>query len=215
MNETMAADSHGEDGPKGVGRRERFLSAALEVFLEKGFESAPMADIVRRAGGGSLSTLYELFGSKDNLFEEAITARVKFFTGPMEVELGEHTPLREGLTRIGEGLLAKLLEEDSREIFRLLISQSKKFPEVSAAFQGGTDRIRQALTRYLEDRAAAGEIRISDPDRAAMVFFDLLRYRMPLRTVFDASYRPGSDEIRETVRGAVAVFLGGVEALDG
>ena len=111
MNETMAADSHGEDGPKGVRLRERFQSAALEVFLEKGFESAPMADIVRRAGGGSLSTLYELFGSKDNLFEEAITARVKFFTGPMEVELGEHTPLREGLTRIGEGLLAKLLEE--------------------------------------------------------------------------------------------------------
>lgn len=214
MSGVAAVESGGEEGPRGAGRRDRFLRAALEVFLEKGYEAAPMADIVRRAGGGSLSTLYELFGSKDNLFEETISARVKFFTGPMELELGEHTPLREGLTRIGEGLLVKLMEPESREIFRLMVSQSKKFPEVSAAFQRGTDRIRQALTRYLKDRAEAGEIRIRNPDRAAMVFFDLLRYRMPMRAVFDHEYRPTGEDIRETVRGAVAVFLGGVEALE-
>lgn len=209
----MAADTNGDDAGRGERRRERFLAAALEVFLERGFEAAPMAEIVRRAGGGSLSTLYDLFGSKDKLFEEAISARVKIFTAPMELEIGEHAPLRDGLTRIGEGLLKTLMRPESLEISRLMLSQPKKFPEVSAAFQRGTERIRSVLTRYLEGRAAAGELKIVDAERAAMVFFDLLRYRMPLQAVLDADYRPGEEEIREAVRGAVAVYLGGVEAL--
>ncbi len=94
-----------------------------------------------------------------------------------------------------------------------MIAQSKKFPEMSASFQRGTEKIRGALTRYLEDRAAAGEIRIKDADKAAMVFFDLLRYRMPIKSLLVEDYRPGPDEIREAVRTAVAVFLGGVEAI--
>ena len=209
----MAASDGGDEGGKSPGRREKFLKAALEVFLEKGFEAAPMADIVRRAGGGSLSTMYELFGSKDKLFEEVIAARVKMYTSPMELERLEHAPLRDGLTRIGEALLTTLMTAESREIHRLMVSQSKKFPQMSAAFQRGTERIRGSLTSYLEDRAAAGEIRIKDADKAAMVFFDLLRYRMPLKAVLVEDYRPGPDEIRETVRSAIAVFLGGVEAL--
>lgn len=209
----MGAADGGDNGAKRPDRREKFVSAAMEVFLEKGFEAASMADIVKRAGGGSLSTMYELFGSKDKLFEEVIAERVKLFTSPVEMERLEHTPLREGLKRIGETLLTTMMQPESREISRLIISQSKKFPQMSAAFQAGTERIRGSLTRYLEDRAAAGEIRILDADRAAMVYFDLLRYRMPIKSILVEDYRPGPDEIRETVRGAIAVFLGGVEAL--
>lgn len=209
----MAASGEAEEGGKGAGRREKFVQAAHAVFLEKGFEAASMADIVRRAGGGSLSTMYDLFGSKDNLFEEVIAARVKVFTSPMELERIEHAPLKEGLTRIGNDLLTRLMETESREMARLMMAQSKKFPKMSAAFQRGTERIRGALTSYLEDRAAAGEIKIKDADKAAMVFFDLLRYRMPMKAILDQDYRPGQEEIRETVRSAIAVFLGGVEAL--
>ena len=54
--------------PKGLERQKRILDAAREVFLEQGYDNASINDIMCRAGG-SLSTLYRLFGSKLGLFE--------------------------------------------------------------------------------------------------------------------------------------------------
>ena len=42
---------------RGEIRVERFLDAATEVFIEKGYQHARLSDIVARAGG-SLATLY-------------------------------------------------------------------------------------------------------------------------------------------------------------
>ena len=47
-------------------RVEKFLQAAIEVFLEKGYRNARLSDIVARSGG-SLATLYQAYGSKKGL----------------------------------------------------------------------------------------------------------------------------------------------------
>lgn len=194
-------------------RRAAFLKAAREVFLECGYEAANMAEIVRRAGG-SLSTLYGQFGGKRGLFEAMIDVRVNELTAQMHIELAAHAPLREGLKRIGENFLFKQLEEGSLDVFRLMVAQAKKFPEMAETWsKRAPDVVRKALANYLEDRARAGEIRISDSDLAATVFFDLLRSRIQFRALLMPAYHPTETEIREAVDRAVKVFLGGIEAL--
>jgi AcrR family transcriptional regulator len=194
-------------------RRAAFLKAARDVFLEYGYEAANMAEIVRRAGG-SLSTLYAQFGGKRGLFEAMIDARVKELTVQMHIELAAHAPLREGLRRIGEAFLFKQLEEGSLDVFRLMVAQAKKFPEMAEAWsKRAPEVVRNALANYLEDRARAGEIRITNPDLAAAVFFDLLRSRIQFRALLLPSYQPTEAEVREAVDRAVKVFLGGIEAI--
>jgi len=47
-------------------RRGAILDAAEELFIERGYEGTKLAKIVRRSGG-SLATLYEIFGNKQGL----------------------------------------------------------------------------------------------------------------------------------------------------
>jgi AcrR family transcriptional regulator len=194
-------------------RRAAFLKAAREVFLEYGYEAANMAEIVKRAGG-SLSTLYGQFGGKKGLFEAMIDARVNQLTEQMHIELAQHAPLREGLRRIGEAFLRKQTQTESLDIFRLMVAQAKKFPDLADMWsKRAPEAIRKALADYLEDRAKAGEIRISNPEIAAMVFFDLVRARIQFRALLNVAYSPTEQEIKETVDRAVKVFLGGIEAV--
>jgi AcrR family transcriptional regulator len=194
-------------------RRAAFLEAARDVFLEYGYEAANMAEIVKRAGG-SLSTLYAQFGGKKGLFEAMIDARVNDLTAQMHIELAAHAPLREGLRRIGETFLLKQTQPESLDVFRLMVAQAKKFPEVAEAWsKRAPEAVRKALAEYLADRAKAGEIKITNPDLAAAVFFDLVRSRIQFRALLLPSYAPTETEIRDTVDRAIKVFLGGIEAL--
>lgn len=47
-------------------RQEAILDAAEALFIEQGYDRTSLAEIVRRSGG-SLATLYELFGNKQGL----------------------------------------------------------------------------------------------------------------------------------------------------
>ena len=195
-------------------RRAAFLKAAREVFLEHGYEAANMAEIVRRAGG-SLSTLYAQFGGKKGLFEAMIDARVSEITTQMQLELAAHAPLREGLTRIGEDFLFRQVQPENLNFFRLMVAQAKKFPEMAEAWsRRAQEAVRRALAGYLEDRVAAGEIRIANAEQAASIYFDLLRSRMQFRTLLMPSYVPTEQEVREQVERAVKVFIGGIESLN-
>jgi AcrR family transcriptional regulator len=195
-------------------RRAAFLKAARDVFLEFGYEQANMAEIVRRAGG-SLSTLYAQFGGKKGLFEAMIDARVQTVTQQMQMELAAHAPLRQGLTRIGENFLAHHASPQAIDVFRLMVSQAKKFPEMADAWnKRATEGVRKALATYLEDRAKAGEIRIANYEVAASVFLDLVRARIQFRALGVPSYTASEQDIREAVDRAVKVFVGGIGALD-
>jgi AcrR family transcriptional regulator len=127
-------------------RRAAFLKAAREVFLECGYEAANMAEIVKRAGG-SLSTLYAQFGGKKGLFEAMIDSRVEELTEQMQIELAAHAPLKEGLRRIGERFMGSLCEPESLDVFRLMVGQARKFPDIADSFARlGPERVRTALT---------------------------------------------------------------------
>ena len=129
----------------------------------------------------------------------------------MGVELSAHTPVEEGLRRIGEQFTSKLLEPESLEMYRLLIGLARKFPEIPREFQRrGPDKIRLALTEYLIDREEAGEIHLEDPYRAASLFLEMTRSGLVSRALLDDDIRPDDEEIRTSVNMIVNMFLHGI-----
>ncbi len=191
-------------------RREAFLDAARDVFMEQGYEAASMAEIVARAGG-SLSTLYAQFGDKEGLFLAVVTRRVRELSSAMAFELSSHAPAEEGLRRIGQNFVAHLLTPTGVGIYRVILGLAPKFPELSRQFyEKGLSEVRNTLAAYLQDREAACELKLHDPQRAANFFLEMVRGSMAHRALLNPGYYPDKEEIRETVNAAVNLFLDGL-----
>lgn len=191
-------------------RREAFLQAARDVFLEQGYEAANMSEIVRRAGG-SLTTLYNQFGDKKGIFIAMVEENLGKITRAMEVELHSHAPVREGMRRIGIQFVTQLMTPDSLELYRLIVGLARQFPDVARSFAvKGLDRVRATLAAYLRDREEAGEIVAGDANQLASLFLDMVRLGMQSRALLDVDIRPTREEMEATVERAVDVFLNGV-----
>ena len=52
-------------------RPEELVAAALDVFVERGYEAATLADVARRAGV-TKGTIYLYFASKEALFKAVV-----------------------------------------------------------------------------------------------------------------------------------------------
>ena len=65
-SEAAAATANGELTPKALQTREHILTAALDLFAEKGYAATTMRDIAARAGC-SLGLTYRYFGAKEDL----------------------------------------------------------------------------------------------------------------------------------------------------
>lgn len=72
-------------------RKEKIMDAALRIFSEKGFQNATIAEISREAGV-SEATIYEYFGTKEDLL---IAIPEKISTDTQE-EMGRHLPYVRG-----------------------------------------------------------------------------------------------------------------------
>ena len=57
--------------PRGFDREDA-LRRAMEVFRERGYEGATLADLQSAMGGIAAPSFYAAFGSKEQLFKEAV-----------------------------------------------------------------------------------------------------------------------------------------------
>jgi AcrR family transcriptional regulator len=148
-------------------RPSELTSAALDLFVEKGFSATRLDDVAARAGV-SKGTLYLYFDSKEALFkaviEEGIVPtlaaaeqRVAVFDGSA-VELLRHL-LFGWWQEIGATRLAG--------VPKLIISESRNFPEVAQYYHDKVIvRSRALLRSALERGIERGEFRRLDVETA-------------------------------------------------
>jgi TetR/AcrR family transcriptional regulator, fatty acid metabolism regulator protein len=80
------------------------IDAALEVFRQRGYANARMADIARRAGV-SYGLVYHYFGSKEVLFEMIVESWWSALYGMMDHEIASGDDIRDKLVNIIEFFL--------------------------------------------------------------------------------------------------------------
>jgi len=162
-------------------RRRAFLDAAMQLFMEKGYGATSLHDVVSRSGG-SLSTLYEMFGNKAGLFRELIEDKCAAVSGMFEEASVADLPLEEALTRFAHLLLGLCSSGVAAAAYRLLIAEGPQNPElVTTFFENGPDAGRARMANYLKVQAARGALQLDDPLLAAERFCGMLFSDLDLR----------------------------------
>lgn len=143
--------------------RARLLEAAAEVFLAEGYR-ASVERIATRAGVAR-QTLYNHFPCKEALFEEVVRAALHSVLVTLEAPDGD---LRANLLRFATAYREKVLCPQGLAVFRNLVAEAPRFPELSRNFfAAGPVQTVDLLARFLERAMDRGDLRRDDPRLAA------------------------------------------------
>lgn len=139
-------------------KRAAIVEAATRSFFEQGYATTSMSAIAEELGC-SKATLWSHFPSKEALFEAVIDAQVEVFSRDIDEVLTSRTFTLERLRSASQRFLESLLRRRSIELFRLVLSEGERFPEISEAFyQRGPAKVRKFIcdffgTAFLPDDA--------------------------------------------------------------
>ena len=198
----------GAASPDGDKRRQ-ILDGARHVFMAAGFDGASMGEIAR-AASVSKGTLYVYFDSKEALFE-ALTIESKrcLAEGLFRLD-ADDADVAAVLTRLGSTYLVEMVRPDHIALIRMVIGTCEKFPRFGQAFfEAGPAQGVARLAAYLDTQVAAGRLRATDTDLAAMHFLHLCQAGLLTRLLFGAGDPVTEAELRHRVEEAVRVFLAG------
>ncbi|MFN3985339.1 MAG: TetR/AcrR family transcriptional regulator [Rhodocyclaceae bacterium] len=151
-------------------RPQELTAAALALFVEKGFAATRLDDIAARAGV-SKGTLYLYFDSKEALFRAVIQEGIVPVIEEGEALLAEHVGDSVELLRcLLYGWWELIGTMPFGGIPKLMMSESRNFPEVAAFYhdaviERGLALIRTAVARGVAD----GTFRPVDLDAVAPV----------------------------------------------
>jgi AcrR family transcriptional regulator len=189
-------------------RRRAILEVAERSFMEHGFGNTSMSTIAAKLGG-SKTTLWSYFPSKDTLFAAVLDHKIAAFQRALDEALIPTGGTAAALTRFGRLFLAKVLSPQSTALHRLIVSEAERFPQVGEAFAGrGPDRVRVRLAHYMGEEMAAGRLRAGDPNRAARQFLALCQSGCYLDRLWRARQEDASDTEAD-VAAAVDTFMRG------
>jgi len=189
-------------------KRSDIMEIAASVFLEQGFARTSMSEIAARLGG-SKTTLYGYFRSKEELFVEVVAAEAVKHLLPTFVELDETSAdLRDALVPLGEKLLTFLLTPDAIAVHRMVMSEAGRSNIGQNFFLNGRQRGLGYIAAFLERASKIGKIRPCDFVVAGTHLLALLESEL-LPPVHFGLARPAPSplEIRQATERAVEVFL--------
>lgn len=148
-------------------RPSELTSAALDLFVEKGFSATRLDDVAARAGV-SKGTLYLYFDSKEALFKAVIEEGIVPTLVAAEQRVAEHSGSSVDLLRhLLFGWWQEIGGTRLAGVPKLIISESRNFPEVAQYYHDkvivrGRALLRSALQRGI----ASGEFRPLDVETA-------------------------------------------------
>jgi len=137
-------------------RREDVVEAAKDAFWESGYEGTPLSDLEQRTGLNR-SSLYLAFGSKRELFDEALDLYSEDVPDRLLTPL-EADPGRAAILAFFEGVKAVILDEQGRRRRGcLLVNTIAELATLDedAARRGADlrDRLQRAFLRALQREA--------------------------------------------------------------
>jgi AcrR family transcriptional regulator len=138
-------------------RRERILEAATEVFAERGYAAASMAEIAARAGVVA-SVIYDHFASKRELAIELLELHGAALIERTITELGP-APAAE-LLRTSIELFYRFMEADPF-VWRFLFRDPPADAEIAAVHRRIHDRATEGITGLVR-MSAPRDVRVGD-----------------------------------------------------
>ena len=167
-------------------RPDEILSAALEVFTEKGFAAARVEDIAKRAGL-SKGAVYLYFESKDAMLKalvEQSAGRIANAASTLSLMGADHDP-EKAYRAILRMALTALSDPDVSAAPRLVMAEAGQFPELAEFYRRRViDVGRMAIGHLIRTGAKNGQFRDVAHEAALLTFMGPAVANMMLSTVF-------------------------------
>jgi AcrR family transcriptional regulator len=202
------------DNPKAAlmaRKRAVIVDAALKAFLEAGYAEASVNHIAA-AAGVSIKTLYRHYDSKDELFSAVMQAACGKPRGDGDEQDAPPPnwyalPPAEALPQAGVEYLRHVLSQDQLALYRVVVRDAHRFPELGRRYREVTTGTRGAIfTGYLDRWADREGWIVRDKQAAADVFAGLLK-----AGIFDEAllglHQLSDDEIVEHAQAAAQNML--------
>jgi len=191
-------------------RADSLLTAATRVFLRDGYNAASI-DRVAAEGGVSTRTIYERYKNKGELLTAVITRLVDrdMASGLAPAELDRLEPVHALLT-IGRILVDRVCDPESAALFRILAKDAHRCPDLAAEVRSSAkERINGAIAHYLHGQARRGTLRLADPDRAAVLFLQMVCAEIHECLLFGTPAELAAVDFAAHLAAVVDLFLNG------
>lgn len=188
-------------------KRQAILEVATQAFRELGFERTSMSEICARVGG-SKSTIYNYFPSKEELFFE-----IMFLSTEAEFEAvirsidSSTEDISESLRHFGESLLAFLYSAQVQAQRHLAVSESGRSEQSRLVYERGVLRSQSLIADYLRTSMNLGKLRQADPVVATRHLQSLLESELLERFLFQLLGEVSIEEIKAVTARAIDVFM--------
>ncbi|WP_439815382.1 TetR/AcrR family transcriptional regulator [Zavarzinia sp. CC-PAN008] len=167
--------SRGPAGQAGTVVRQRrkaqrpaeIVDAALDEFIERGYGSASLESIARRAGI-TKGTIYLYFANKQAVFNAVVSHHVQPLFQEAEQAIAGFQGSTVDLLRehLRQTYIRLVTQEREREMLRLLISEGARFPELTEIYHREVVSRSANIARLIVWRGMArGEFRQTALDR--------------------------------------------------
>ncbi len=192
-------------------KRQAVLDAAATLFMAQGYGAVSM-DAIAREAGVSKATLYAHFTSKDVLFAtiigEACRSKIAATDVLVAADIGSTMDMGEALQAFCVRMTRFLLEPTTQAIYRVVVAESGRFPELGAAFyESGPAHFLRFFSGWLGAQMQAGRLRDADPDVAADQFTALIRSGIYMRASVGLPVNQDDATVQQHAAHVVDTFL--------
>ncbi|MFF3641375.1 TetR/AcrR family transcriptional regulator [Streptomyces sp. NPDC002564] len=193
-------------GERAARKRAAIIGAAKEQFLRHGFGIG--VDQIAAEAGVSKVTIYNHFGSKEDLFTEVVGDALEQALGDSAAAMSRpgtaDADLREVLTALARGWVKGIAQDEVLALRALIAAESRRFPQLGRAWRAqGPDRFAEPLSQALRSCA---ELHVPDMEVAILQFYALVLYPHIVHSAYGERLSP--DLAERLVERGVDMFLG-------
>lgn len=162
---------------------QKILDAALELFLEKGYEQTTILDIVKNMGGMTRGAFYHHFKSKEEVLD-ALGDKLFFDNNPFE-KLKQQTDLT-GLEKLKYVMLQTTEDTDSRKISIMSLHALQSPTFLKKFIEDNQDMLAPLYQEIIEEGVKDGSIQTSHPKLLSELLVFLTNF-WTLPTIYPSS----------------------------
>jgi AcrR family transcriptional regulator len=170
-------------------KRTQIIQAAIECFVELGYEGTSMNTVAERAEVIK-QTIYSHFENKEQLFKSVIqSVTVDIVRGELSAPIAANMSARDKLLLIMETILKRHEDPHYSKFFRTIMGETGRFPELAKVFTEATIKPGTELVSVIF--ADKSEFDVPDPEAFARVFMGtIINYCMQQHVLRNAEFFP-------------------------
>lgn len=173
--------------PRDAAKDEAILTAAGDLFLERGFETVSL-DTVAHDAGVSKATIYARYSDKDALFAAVLRQECERVVSPDSFFPASDQPVRDTLIVLASRFLELVTGDKAMQMHRVLVAEATRAPRMAELFyETAVESLKNRFAAWLEIETSRGRLHVTDPHGAAWRFLGAVKGEAHLRAAFGMS----------------------------